>query len=409
MLQNIEEKLKKRFFSLIGIDTTSDETSKDFPSSESEIYFAEMLADICSQIGMEDVKIDKYCYVTATLAANTDKETPAIGFIAHMDTSPECSGKGISPVITENYDGGDIVLKNGKVLSPKEFPCLVHHKGETIISSDGTTLLGADDKAGISEILTAVEYLIAHPEIKHGKVRIAFTPDEEIGRGVDYFDVEAFGCDFAYTVDGGGLGEISAETFNAASAEISFFGKSVHPGSAKGIMINAALLAAEFISMLPKNETPANTEGREGFYHLCSMTGNVENAELRYIIRDFDKTSFEKRKETMISLTNSINAKYKSEAAKITLKDQYENMYEILKDRPEIVQRAVQAMNKAGLIAVNEPIRGGTDGARLSFMNLPCPNIFTGGYNFHGPYECISSRSMVKAVEVIVNIVSLDS
>lgn len=407
MAFNIEEKVTNRFLTLIKTDTTSNESSKNFPSTESQIYFAEMLASTCVEIGLSNVKIDKYCYVTATLPANTDIDTPTIGFISHMDTSPDCSGRGITPAITKNYDGGNIKLKNNIILKPEEFPSLLNYKGQTIISADGTTLLGADDKAGIAEILTSMEYLLNHPEIRHGEIKIAFTPDEEIGKGVDFFNTESFGCDYAYTVDGGQLGELSFETFNAASAKIDFIGKSVHPGSAKDIMINAALLAMEFNSQLPPNETPANTSAREGFFHLTSSSGSVEKAELNYIIRDFDKSSFEERKNLMLNIADTINKNYHSNVVNIEINDQYENMYEILKDRKDIADRAINAMKKANIIPIIEPIRGGTDGARLSFMNLPCPNIFTGGHNFHGPYEYIPVESMVKAVEVIVNISQL--
>lgn len=404
MSLDIKERVKERFLSLVKIDTASDEGSSEFPSTESQVYFAEMLASVCAEIGLENVRIDKYCYVSAELASNDDGSGPVIGFISHMDTSPDCSGRGISPIITQNYDGGEIRLKNGAVLSPEQFPSLLSYKNQTIISSDGTTLLGADDKAGIAEILTAMEYLLANPQIKHGKIKIAFTPDEEIGRGVDFFDTEAFGCDFAYTIDGGGLGELSLETFNAASAKLSFKGKSVHPGEAKGVMINAALLAMEFNAALPPQEIPSQTQAREGFYHLTYVKGGVESAEASYIIRDFDKTSFERRKKLMLETAEKMNEKYNSQAVEIILKDHYENMYEILKDRKDIADRAVDAMKSAGVEPVIKPIRGGTDGARLSFMKLPCPNIFTGGHNFHGPYEYIPLESMVKAVEVIVNI-----
>lgn len=403
MAFDIKENLKKHFFSFIATDTTSCEESTDFPSTEAQIYFAEGLASKCVEIGLEDVKIDKYCYVTATLKANTDKNTDTIGFISHMDTSPDCSGRGIQVVVTENYDG-KAIKRNGPALDPKEFPALKSYKGQTILSSDGTTLLGADDKAGIAEILTAMEYLMANEDIKHGDIRVAFTPDEEVGRGVDFFDVEKFNCDFAYTVDGGELGELSFETFNAAGAKIKIEGKSVHPGSAKDVMINAGVVAMEFNSELPKGQTPRDTEKREGFYHLTGMKGNVENAELSYIIRDFDKKSFEKRKQELLKIKDKLNKKYGSSIVEVTITDQYENMYEILKDREDIAQRAIKAMEKAEVKPIIEPIRGGTDGARLSFMNLPCPNIFTGGHNFHGPFEFIPLESMEKTVEVIVNI-----
>lgn len=407
MTFDIKEGLKGHFLSLIATDTTSDEESNDFPSTEAQIYFAEGLASKCVEIGLEEVKIDKYCYVTATLKANIDKKTDTIGFIAHMDTSPDCLGRGIKPIITENYNG-EVIKRQGADLDPEEFPSLINYKGQTIISSDGTTLLGSDDKAGIAEILTAMEFLIANPQIKHGDIRVAFTPDEEIGRGVDFFDTEKFNCDFAYTIDGGELGELSFETFNAAAAKIKITGKSVHPGSAKDIMINAGLVAMEFNGELPQRETPRGTEKREGFYHLTNMKGCVENAELGYIIRDFDKESFEKRKAEIIRIKDKLNKKYGDAIVEAELIDQYENMYEVLKDREDIAQRAIKAMEKAEVKPIIEPIRGGTDGARLSFMNLPCPNIFTGGHNFHGPFEFIPLESMEKAVEVIINIAEIE-
>ncbi len=401
---DIKNRVKERFLSLINIDTTSDESSDSFPSTQAQEYFAELLASICVEIGLKNVKIDKYCYVSAELEENCDSDEPAIGFISHMDTSPDYSAKEIKPVITENYNGGEIKLKNDIILSPAQFPSLLKYKNQTIISSDGTTLLGADDKAGIAEILTAMQYLLENPDIKHGKIKIAFTPDEEIGRGVDFFDAENFGCDFAYTVDGGEAGELSIETFNAASAKLSFKGKSVHPGEAKGIMINASLLAMEFNNALPSEEIPAKSEGKDGFYHLTDINGSVERAQAEYIIRDFDKNNFENRKKIMYEAAEEINKKYNFKAVEISIKDQYENMYEILKDRKDIFDRAEQAIKAAGAEPVIKPIRGGTDGARLSFMNLPCPNIFTGGHNFHGPYEYIPLESMIKAVKVIVNI-----
>ena len=320
-----------------------------------------------------------------------------------MDTSPDCSGQEISPVITENYTGEPIVRK-GPALSSEDFPELKLYIGKTIICSDGTTLLGADDKAGITEIITAVKYLIDNPHIKHPTIKIAFTPDEEIGAGVDYFDVKAFGCDYAYTVDGGILGEISYENFNAARAKIDITGKSVHPGSSKGLMVNAGLIACEFNSMLPQNETPSQTEGYEGFYHLTKLSGNVEKAHLDYIIRDFDKVSFESRKHLIEETVQKLNEKYGKNTIKLDLYDEYYNMAEIINENKHVLERAVKAIEKTGTEPLIEPIRGGTDGARLSYMGLPCPNIFTGGHNFHGPYEFICAESMVKAVETIINI-----
>lgn len=393
------------FTRLIKYDTTSDPESKDYPSTEAQVFYADVLAGELTRIGLKDISIDRYSYVTATLPGNT--EGPTIGFISHMDTSPDCSGHGISPVITENYTGEPIIRK-GPALSSEDFPELKLYIGKTIICSDGTTLLGADDKAGITEIITAVKYLIDNPHIKHPTIKIAFTPDEEIGAGVDYFDVKAFGCDYAYTVDGGILGEISYENFNAARAKIDITGKSVHPGSSKGLMINAGLIACEFNSMLPQNETPSQTEGYEGFYHLTKLSGNVEKAHLDYIIRDFDKVSFENRKHLIEETVQKLNKKYGENTLKLDLYDEYYNMAEIINENKHILERAVKAIEKTGTEPLIEPIRGGTDGARLSYMGLPCPNIFTGGHNFHGPYEFICAESMVKAVETIINIATAE-
>lgn len=389
------------FTRLIKYDTTSDPESKDYPSTEAQVFYADVLAGELMRIGLKDISIDRYSYVTATLPGNT--EGPTIGFISHMDTSPDCSGQGISPVITENYTGEPIIRK-GPALSSEDFPELKLYIGKTIICSDGTTLLGADDKAGITEIITAVKYLIDNPHIKHPAIKIAFTPDEEIGAGVDYFDVKAFGCDYAYTVDGGILGEISYENFNAARAKIDITGKSVHPGSSKGLMVNAGLIACEFNSMLPQNETPSQTEGYEGFYHLTKLSGNVEKAHLDYIIRDFDKVSFENRKHLIEETVRKLNEKYGENTLELDLYDEYYNMAEIINENKHVLERAVKAIEKTGTEPLIEPIRGGTDGARLSYMGLPCPNIFTGGHNFHGPYEFICAESMVKAVETIINI-----
>lgn len=389
------------FTRLIKYDTTSDPESKDYPSTEAQVFYADVLAGELTRIGLKDISIDRYSYITATLPGNT--EGPTIGFISHMDTSPDCSGQGISPVITENYTGEPIIRK-GPALTSEDFPELKLYIGKTIICSDGTTLLGADDKAGITEIITAVKYLIDNPHIKHPTIKIAFTPDEEIGAGVDYFDVKAFGCDYAYTVDGGILGEISYENFNAARAKIDITGKSVHPGSSKGLMINAGLIACEFNSMLPQNETPSQTEGYEGFYHLTKLSGNVEKAHLDYIIRDFDKVSFENKKHLIEETVQKLNEKYGENTLKLDLYDEYYNMAEIINENRYVLDRAVKAIEKTGIKPLVEPIRGGTDGARLSYMGLPCPNIFTGGHNFHGPYEFICVESMVKAVETIINI-----
>lgn len=397
----MKDKIIETFTSLVKIDTTSDPEAQSYPSTEAQFYFADVLAGMLSKIGMENISIDKYSYVTAELKGNIDGDT--IGFISHMDTSPDCSGYCISPIIIENYNGMDIERK-GPDLSPNEFPVLKNYIGKTIICSNGTTLLGSDDKAGITEILVAMEYLKNHPEIKHPTLKVAFTPDEEIGAGVDHFDVEKFDCDYAYTVDGGVVGEISYENFNAARAKIDIIGKSVHPGTAKGQMINAGLVANEVNSMLPANETPSQTDGYEGFYHLTKINGNVENAHLDYIIRDFDRDNFEKRKNNILYIVETLNKKYGEGTLKLDLYDEYYNMAEIINKNKFVLDKAVKAIEATGVTPLVEPIRGGTDGARLSFMGLPCPNIFTGGHNFHGPYEFVCVESMIKAVETIINI-----
>lgn len=397
----MREKIIELFRELIKFDTTSNPESEDYPSTEAQFFYADVLAAHLTKIGIEDISIDKYGYVTGTLPGNI--EGPTIGFISHMDTSPDCNGYDIKPMVIDNYDGSTIKRK-GPALSSEEFNELKLYIGQTIICSDGTTLLGADDKAGITEIITALEYLKNHPNIKHPTIKVAFTPDEEIGAGVDYFDVEKFGCDFAYTIDGGILGEISYENFNAARAKIDITGKSVHPGSAKDLMINAGLIACELNSMLPENETPSTTDNYEGFYHLTNIKGNVENAHLDYIIRDFDKTNFENRKKKIQDIVNTLNAKYGKDTIKLNMYDEYYNMSEIIEENKYVLDRAVKAIKDTGIEPRIEPIRGGTDGARLSFMGLPCPNIFTGGHNFHGPYEFICVESMIKAVETIINI-----
>lgn len=397
----MKDKIIETFTGLVKIDTTSDPEAQCYPSTEAQFYFADVLAGMLSKIGMENISIDKYSYVTAELKGNIDGDT--IGFISHMDTSPDCSGYCISPIIIENYNGMDIERK-GPDLSPDEFPILKNYIGKTIICSDGTTLLGSDDKAGITEILVAMEYLKNHPEIKHPTIKVAFTPDEEIGAGVDHFDVEKFGCNYAYTIDGGVVGEISYENFNAARVKIDIIGKSVHPGTAKGQMINAGLVANEVNSMLPANETPSQTDGYEGFYHLTKINGNVENAHLDYIIRDFDRNNFEKRKNNILYIVETLNQKYGEGTLKLDLYDEYYNMAEIINKNKFVLDKAVKAIESTGVTPLVEPIRGGTDGARLSFMGLPCPNIFTGGHNFHGPYEFVCVESMIKAVETIISI-----
>ncbi|MCD7904927.1 MAG: peptidase T [Clostridiales bacterium] len=403
----MKDRLKETFFDLIRFDTASNPKSETFPSSENLTDFAEYLSAKLTETGLEDISIDKYSYLTATLPANTDRPCKTVGFLAHTDTSPDYSGKMIKPVVWENYDGADIVLKNDIVIGEREFPFLKNYRGQTLITADGTTLLGADDKAGAAEIICAVKYLTEHPEIKHGKVRIGFTPDEEIGRGVDFFDVEGFGCDFAYTVDGGVIGEFSYENFNAAYAELKIKGKNVHPGTAKGIMKNALLIGNEFISLLPEEETPAHTENREGFYHLCEMDGNVSEANLEFIIRDFDRESFEKRKILFEKIKDKLNRKYGKNTVVLNMGDSYYNMREVIDKYPYVKDIALKAMVQAGVSPKILPTRGGTDGSRLSFEGLPCPNIFTGGHNYHGPYEIICLESMEKAAETIVNIIEI--
>ncbi len=390
-----------RFFKYVNICTTSDDESSSFPSTYFQLAFGEALAEECSQIGLSDAKIDEYGYVSAFLPSNINKEVPSICFISHMDTSPDACGLNVRPQITPAYDGSVIHL-NGVDLDPAEFPELKDYIGKTIISSDGTTLLGADDKAGISEIMTAIEYIINN-DIPHGNIRILFTPDEEIGKGADYINVSSLKSDFGYTIDGGAIGELEYENFNAASAEIRIKGKSVHPGTAKGIMKNAALIASEFISMLPENETPGTTDGYEGFYHLADIKGSVSSARLYYIIRDFDANMFESRKAFLKEITEKLNKKYGS-VIECEISDQYRNMREIIAEHMDIIELAKKSMEECKITPKIQPIRGGTDGARLSFMGLPCPNIFTGGHNFHGPYEYIPLESMEKAVELIVKI-----
>ena len=394
----------ERFLTYVKHHTTSDEASDTFPSTKRQLAFAAFLAKECEAIGLQSVSVDAYGYVTALLPGNT-ANAPTIGFISHMDTSPDASGENVLSNIVENYDGKAIPL-NGTVLSPKEFPSLKEYIGQTLITSDGTTLLGADDKAGIAEILTAAEYLLAHPEIPHGAIRIAFTPDEEIGKGVDFFDVDKFHADFAYTLDGGRIGELEYENFNAARAIIRIKGKNVHPGSAKNVMKNAALIGTEIASLLPERETPAKTEGYEGFFHLCSFEGDVTSATLNYIIRDFNADSFAHRKELLRLIMERKNAQYNN-CIELDLHDEYYNMLSQIEPHMEIVSLAKQAMLDCGITPIIQPIRGGTDGARLSFMGLPCPNLFAGGHNFHSNYEYVPVPSMEKAVSMIVRIAEL--
>ncbi len=405
------ESILNRFLSYVRIDTQSDPESKTSPSTMKQFNLAKLLVQELQEIGLSDAYVDEYCYVYATLPANTDKKLPTIGFIAHMDTTPDFTGTNVNPQIFENYDGGDLVLneKLGIVLSPKEFPELKNYVGKTIIATDGTTLLGADDKAGVAEIMTALEYLIEHPEIKHGKIRIAFTPDEEIGRGTEHFDVQGFGADFAYTLDGGPLGELEFENFNAAEAKITVSGVNVHPGTAKNKMINSMHVAMEFNSMLPPQERPEHTAGYEGFYHLLSFKGDVEQTKLHYIIRDHDREKFESRKQLVQDIAEFLNKKYGRELVKVELKDQYYNMREKIEPVMYVVDLAKKAMEEVGVKPIVKPIRGGTDGAMLSYKGLPTPNIFTGGHNFHGKFEYIPLESMEKAVDVIVKIVELSA
>lgn len=405
----MKQEIIERFTKYVKVNTQSDPNSNTCPSTPGQLELGKMLVKELKAIGMEDVTMDKNGYVMATLPANTDKDVPTIGFLAHMDTATEFTGENVNPQIVENYDGGDIVLNESLniVLSPKDFPELANYKGHTLITTDGTTLLGADNKAGIAEIMTAMAYLIQHPEIKHGKVRVAFTPDEEIGRGPHKFDVAKFGAKFAYTVDGGPLGELEYESFNAAEAKITIKGKNVHPGTAKGKMINSMKIAMEFHGQLPANEAPEHTEGYEGFYHLLSFQGNVEETMLHYIIRDFDRQQFEARKAKMQEIAAKLQEKYGKERIMIEIKDQYYNMKEKIEPVREVVDIAYEAMKNLNIEPKISPIRGGTDGSQLSYMGLPTPNIFTGGENFHGRYEYISVDNMIKATNVIIEIIKL--
>ena len=397
--------ITERFLRYAASDTQSDEQARTMPSTPGQMRFAESLTEELKALGLHDVSLDENGYVMATLPANTRRtDVPVIGFIAHMDTSPDMSGRDVKPRIVA-YTGGDIVLNEslGVVLSPDVFPELNHYVGQELIVTDGTTLLGADDKAGVAAIVSAMEYLLTHPEVEHGTVRIAFTPDEEIGRGADRFDVARFGCFGAYTVDGGELGELEYENFNAAQAIVTLRGRNIHPGSAKGRMINASLLAMQLNDMLPPAERPETTEGREGFFHLTEMTGTVEEARLTYIIRDHDRALFEKKKETLREAVRRIHATY-PESCTLDMRDQYYNMREVIDRRPELIQWARQAMEAAGVTPIERPIRGGTDGARLSFMGLPCPNLFAGGMNFHGRYEYLPVPSLQKSMETIIHL-----
>lgn len=397
--------ITERFLNYVRFDTQSSEESETTPSTEKQWIFAEYLRDELKAIGLEEVELDEHAYLYATLPANCAKKVPVVGFISHMDTSPDCSGANIKPRIIRNYDGGDILLSEGIVSSPSKFPELKDHVGEDIIVTDGHTLLGADDKAGIAEIVQAMVYLQEHPEIKHGKIRVGFNPDEEIGMGAHKFNVEKFGCDFAYTMDGSEVGEIEFENFNAASAKIKINGVSVHPGYSKGKMINAARVATELVQLLPQDETPETTEGYEGFFHLTGIQGECESASLSFIIRDHDKTKFELRKQRMAEVVETINKRYGEGVAVLELKDQYYNMREMIEPKMYIIDIAQKAIEEAGMVAKIVAIRGGTDGAQLSFKGLPCPNLFAGGINFHGPFEFCPVQSMEKAMMTVVNII----
>ncbi len=404
------QKIIDRFISYVTIDTESDASSSTTPSTKKQLVLANKLAEELKQIGLTEVTIDQNGYVMGTVESNVSHEVPVIGFVAHYDTSPDFTGANVKPQIVKNYDGNDIVLNAEKniVLSPSYFSDLLEYKGQTLITTDGTTLLGADDKAGITEIVTAMEYLVNNPSVKHGKIRVCFTPDEEIGRGADHFDVEKFGAQWAYTMDGSQIGELEYENFNAAGAKITFEGKSVHPGYAKNKMINSVLIAQKFLSKLPKKEVPEHTRGYEGFFHVNKINGSIELTTVELIIRDHDMAEFEKRKKRVQKIVRKINKKYKKQfggpIATAEITDQYYNMREKVEPVKYIVDLAEEAMKDLGIKPLIKPIRGGTDGSRLSYMGLPCPNIFAGGHNFHGKYEYVPVESMQKAVEVIVRI-----
>ena len=401
------EKLVTRFLKYVKTYTESEAFLDKFPSTDRQWDLANYLVEELKQIGLEDVSIDENGYVFGYVPSTVDHEVPTIGFVSHMDTSPDFSGENVQPQIWENYDGGDIKLNESMILSPNEFPELSQYKGQTIITTDGTTLLGADDKAGVAEIVTAAEYLIAHPEIKHGRIAIGFTPDEEVGRGADFFNVEKFGAEWGYTMDGSEIGELEYENFNAASGIVTIKGKSVHPGYAKDKMINASNIAREFAAQLPNDEVPELTDGREGFFHLAKITGNVSEAKMVYIIRDHDMEQYEARKALFLQIAADIQERFDHEVITAEVSDQYFNMIEKVKEKFQSVEIAEQALKDCGVTPNIKPIRGGTDGARLSFMGLPCPNIFAGGHNFHGPYEYVPVESMEKATEIIVRIAEL--
>ncbi len=401
--------LLERFLKYVSIHTTSDENTGLVPSTPQQMEFAKILAEELKDMGMQDVSLDKKGYLMATLPSNIDKDVPTVGFISHLDTSPDMSGKNVKPRIVENYDGNDIILneKENIVLSPKQFPELTMYRGQSLVVTNGLTLLGADDKAGIAEIMTAMDYFIKNPDVKHGKVRIAFNPDEEIGLGAYHFDVEKFGCQFAYTMDGGEIGELEYENFNAAGAKVTFYGTNVHPGYAKNKMVNSMKIATKFMATVPANESPEYTDGYEGFYHLTGIGGDVEKTTVSYIIRDHDRKKFEERKTHLQMLVDKINSEFGDNTATLEVKDQYYNMKEKIEPVKYIVDIASEAIRQAGVEPKVKPIRGGTDGAQLSFKGLPCPNIFAGGHNFHGKYEFVPIQSMEKATEVIKNIIKI--
>ncbi|WP_462319268.1 peptidase T, partial [Marinilabilia sp.] len=398
-----------RFIKYIKFDTQSDPNTGLTPSTPGQMLFSQQLVEELKSIGLQDVDLDDNGYIMATLPSNIEKESPVVGFIAHVDTSPDFSGKNVSPKILENYDGGEIALDEERniMLKPSEFPELKNYKGQTLITTDGHTLLGADDKAGVTAIVSAIEYLIQHPEIKHGKIRIGFTPDEEIGEGANLFDVKKFGADFAYTIDGGEIGELEFENFNAALAKVIAHGRNVHPGYARGKMRNSIRIANQLVAMLPRHETPEHSEGYEGFYHLMSFNGDVEKTEMQFIIRDFKKDRFEDRKKEMEHLVNKVNKEFGAGTMELEIKDQYYNMREKIEPVMHIVDLAEQAMKEVGVTPNIKPIRGGTDGARLAYMGLPTPNIFAGGHNFHGRFEFLPVPSMEKAMEVVLKISQL--
>ena len=401
--------ITERFLKYVSFTTTSDENTNMTPSTPGQMIFAKYLVDELKSIGLTEVDVDKNGYIMATLPANIQKEVPTIGFIAHMDTSPDMSGKNPKPRVVANYDGNDIVLNEEKaiVLETAKYPEILLYIGQDIVVTDGNTLLGADDKAGLAEIVSAMEYLVAHPEIKHGKIRVGFTPDEEIGQGADHFDVEKFGAEWAYTMDGGEIGELEFENFNAASAKVTFKGVNVHPGYARHKMLNSMRVAHQFASMIPRHETPEHTEGYEGFFHLTNMEGTVEKSSLSYIIRDHDRDRFERRKKEFAHLVNKINAEFGDGTATLEMRDQYYNMREKIEPVMHVVDLAFEAMEAVGVKPNVKPIRGGTDGSRLSYMGLPCPNIFAGGHNFHGRFEYVPVQSMEKAMQVVVKIIEI--